>query len=81
MLGHRDRGGPRAAWFSVHLHGTQGGVATVDAQDFRAMARRCNELLRIAVRDDVREQLQQWADDFEAEAEALEKAADRSRAR
>ena len=50
----------------------------MDAQDFRAMAARCQELLRVAARDDVREQLRQWAADFEAEAEAVEKRADRS---
>ena len=41
----------------------------------RAMADRCRQLLRVAVRDDVREQLRGWAEDFEAEADALEKTA------
>ena len=44
----------------------------MDEQEFRAMADRCRELLRIAVRDEVREQLRQWAEDFDAEADALE---------
>ena len=45
----------------------------MDAQDFRAQAQRCRELSRIAVRSEVREQLRQWVDDFEAEAEAVER--------
>jgi hypothetical protein len=44
----------------------------MDAQDFRAMAQRCRDLLRIAVRSEVKEQLRQWVDDFEDEAEAIE---------
>jgi hypothetical protein len=50
----------------------------VDAQDLRAKAQRCRELLRIAARDEVRAQLRQWAEDFDAEAEAIEHTADRS---
>ena len=50
----------------------------MNADDFRGMADRCRELLRVAVRDDVREQLRQWAEDFEAEAKAIEEAADYS---
>ena len=46
----------------------------MDAQGFRALADRCRELARVAVRDDIREQLRQWMYDFEAEAEAAEKA-------
>ena len=46
----------------------------MDAKQFRALADRCRELGRIAVRDDIREQLRQWAVDFEAEVEAAEKA-------
>jgi len=42
------------------------------------MADRCRELHRIAIRDEVREQLTRWTEDFEAEAEAVEKAADYS---
>ena len=42
------------------------------------MADRCRELHRIAVRDEVREQLRQWAIDFEAEAETVQKAVDYS---
>jgi hypothetical protein len=44
----------------------------MDAQAFRALARRCRELSRIAARSEVREQLRQWVDDFEAEAKAVE---------
>ncbi len=50
----------------------------MNAREFRAMADRCRELHRIAVRDEVREQLTRWTEDFEAEAEAVEKAADYS---
>jgi hypothetical protein len=42
----------------------------MDSAGFRALADRCRELARIAVRDDTRRQLRQWADDFEVEAEA-----------
>ena len=52
----------------------------MDAKDFRALAERCRELLRIAVRDEVRTQLRQWAEDFDAEANAAEKAHNRSAA-
>lgn len=45
----------------------------MDAQHFRAMAERCREMGRVVARDDVREQLRQWADDFDDEADALEK--------
>ena len=51
----------------------------MDAEDFRAKAQRCRDLMRIAVRQEVRDQLREWADDFEAEAEAVERMADRSR--
>jgi len=34
---------------------------------------RCRELQRVAVRDDIRKQLRQWADEFDAEAEALKR--------
>lgn len=44
----------------------------MDAAGFRALADRCRELTRVAVRDDVRRQLRQWSEDFEAEAEAAE---------
>lgn len=45
---------------------------SVDAQDFRTLAQRCRDLLGVAVRSEVKEQLRQWVDDFEDEAEALE---------
>jgi hypothetical protein len=35
-------------------------------------------LERIAVRDEVRQQLRQWVEDFEAEAKAIESAKDYS---
>ncbi len=38
------------------------------------MADRCRELLRVASRDDVN-QLREWAEDFDAEADALHKEA------
>jgi hypothetical protein len=53
----------------------------MNAREFRSMAERCRELQRVAVRDDVREQLRQWAEDFEAEAETVDKARDYSAAR
>ena len=45
----------------------------MNAKDFQALADRCRELARIAIDDEVREQLRQWVHDFEAEAEAAEK--------
>ena len=50
----------------------------MNAREFRAMADRCRELHRIAVRDEVREQLRRWTEDFVAEA--IEKVADYSAA-
>ncbi len=47
-----------------------------NANELRAMADRCRELQRIAVRDEVRDQLLQWAADFDAEADEFEKTAD-----
>jgi hypothetical protein len=44
----------------------------MDAQDFREMVQRCHELIRVAVREEVRDQLRVWAEDFESEAEAIE---------
>jgi hypothetical protein len=38
----------------------------------RARAQRCRELLRIAVRPEVKEQLREWAEEFEEDAAALE---------
>jgi hypothetical protein len=49
---------------------------TVD--DYRAMADRCRELLRVTVPDDVRNQLRQWAEDLDAEADAIERETDRT---
>jgi len=59
--------------------GSGGEDRRMDAEDFRAMAERCRELGRVAVRDDVRRQLRQWERDFEAEAEAVEKRSEEAR--
>lgn len=53
-------------------------VEQMNAREFKSMAERCRELQRVAARDDVREQLRQWAEDFEAEAETVDKARDYS---
>ena len=45
----------------------------MDAQGFRALAQRCRDLSQIATLSEVREQLREWVDDFEAEAEAAER--------
>lgn len=45
----------------------------MDARNLRARAQRCWELLRFAVKPEVKEQLREWAEDFEAEAAAKEK--------
>jgi hypothetical protein len=50
----------------------------MDAAVFRERAERCRALLRVAVRDEVRAQLRQWAEEFDAEADALERAPTRS---
>ena len=47
-------------------------TVTVDAEDFQALAQRCRDLLLSAVRPDVQEQLLQWVEDFEDDAEAME---------
>jgi hypothetical protein len=52
----------------------------MDAAGFRALADRCRELTRVAVRDDVRRQLRQWSEDFEAEADAAEETREFCRA-
>lgn len=52
----------------------------MNARQFRVMAERCRELQRIAVRDEVRQQLRQWVEDFEAEARAIENTRDYSAA-
>ena len=48
----------------------------MDAAGLRSLAGRCRELAQGAVRDETREQLQQLAEDLDAEADALEKMAD-----
>ena len=45
----------------------------MDAQDLRALAQRCRELLRVASAPEVKTQLRDWVEDFEAEAEAIER--------
>ena len=59
-------------------HGSQTGggrkaVISVDAHSLRAQAQRCWEMLRLAVKPEVKEQLREWAKDFEAAAAAKEK--------
>jgi hypothetical protein len=56
--------------FSKRKGGRKATVC-VNAQDSRALAQRCRDLLRIAVRSEVKEQLRQWVDDFEDEAAAM----------
>jgi hypothetical protein len=46
----------------------------MDANGFRALADRCRDMARVAERDDIRQQLRHWIDDFEAEAEVAEGA-------
>jgi hypothetical protein len=45
----------------------------MDAHNLRARAQQCWELLRFAVKPEVKEQLREWAEDFEAEAAAKER--------
>jgi len=47
----------------------------MDAENLRAKAQRCRDLQRIAVRQEVRDQLREWADDFEVEAEVIDRRA------
>jgi hypothetical protein len=49
----------------------------VDPEDLREKARRCRELMRIAVRQEVRDQLREWAEDFESDADTLASGANR----
>ena len=44
------------------------------ARAFRTLAERCRELQRIAVRDDIREQLRHWAIDFDARLKLLRRS-------
>jgi hypothetical protein len=52
--------------------GKEGDGFPMDAQGFRALAQRCRELSQITARSEVREQLREWIEDFEAEAKAAE---------
>jgi hypothetical protein len=54
------------------LNGGERRDDMLDPDDMRTRAQRCRELLRVAVRPEVKEQLREWADDFEEEAAALE---------
>jgi hypothetical protein len=47
-------------------------LGSMDVKRLRALAARCKALARVAVRDDVREQLRQWVHDFKAEAASAE---------
>jgi hypothetical protein len=42
----------------------------MDAEDLRALAQRSRELLRVATAPEIKAQLRDWIEDFEAEAEA-----------
>ena len=53
----------------------------MNVKRLRALAARCKALARVAVRDDVREQLRQWVHDFNAEADATEPSASQDNAR
>ena len=53
----------------------------MDAGRLRALASRCRDLARVAIRDDIRRQLREWTDEFEAEAKAKERATALSRDR
>ncbi len=44
----------------------------MDADDLRAMSRRCCDLLRVAKNDEVRAQLRQWVRDLDDEADMVE---------
>ncbi len=44
-----------------------------DADYFREKAQRCRELSQIAVLAEVREQLRLWAEEFDAQAEVIER--------
>ena len=43
-----------------------------DADYFRDKARRCRELLRVAIKPEVIEQLRRWSIEFDEEADAAE---------
>lgn len=47
----------------------------MDAKDLRKKAEQCRELARGAVNQEVSEQLLRWAEDYDAEADAIEKTA------
>ena len=53
----------------------------MDAARLRALAKRCRDLARCAIRDDIRRQLREWTHEFEAEAKAKEGARALSRDR
>ena len=43
-----------------------------DAEFFRDKARRCRELLRVAIKPEVIEQLRRWSIEFDEEADSME---------
>jgi len=58
----------------------------MDVATIRARAERCRDLLRVAISEEVRAQLRQWAEEFDDEADAIEAsrvaaASDRGRLR
>ena len=63
------------------LRQSEAGGAVPDPGELREKAQRCRDLLRSAVREDVKEQLLRWAADFDAEAEAAERAPEHNRSR
>ncbi len=54
------------------LDGFEDLLGLLDAGAGRGLAQRCRDLSRIAARLEVREQLREWVDDLEAEAQAGE---------
>ena len=67
------RGPPLREFLPGRFTGEEGGVLPVDAQDLRDKAQHCRDLLRVAVGHDVRDQLREWAEDFETDADAIER--------
>lgn len=51
----------------------------MDAERLKALAERCRELQRVAMQPEVRQQLREWEQDFEAEAEAEKRRVSTSR--
>jgi hypothetical protein len=49
----------------------------MDEQRLHALADRCRELARAAARDDTRQQLREWAHEFESDADTAAEARSR----